>query len=392
MKFGTKLLHNGNEIDPITGAASIPLYQASTFHQTDIDHPGEFDYARSGNPTRKALEQTIAELEGGVAGFACASGMAAISTAFLLFSAGDHLVVSNDLYGGTFRVLTQVLPRLGIEATFVDTTDLTKVEEAIQANTKALYIETPSNPTLKVTDLRGVARIARDHSVITMVDNTFMTPCFQRPLDLGADLVIHSATKFISGHSDVVSGLLVTQDREIATRLSGLQNALGSILGVQDSWLTMRGLKTLKARMDASTASAAKIAEGLKRISGVERVFYTGLAEHPGHALQASQASGHGAVLSFDLGSSERVRRVLSQVHLPIVAVSLGSVESILSYPAKMSHAAMPVEERVARGVTDGLLRLSVGLEDADDLLDDLERSIEGRRLYSVGEWRASIV
>ncbi|SFS69749.1 aminotransferase class I/II-fold pyridoxal phosphate-dependent enzyme [Marininema halotolerans] len=393
MKFGTKLLHNGNEIDPITGAASIPLYQASTFHQADIDHPGEFDYARSGNPTRKALEQTIAELEGGIAGFACASGMAAISTAFFLFSAGDHLVVSKDLYGGTFRVLTEVLPRLGIEATFVDTTDLHKVEMAIQRNTKALYIETPSNPTLKVTDLRGVTRMARDRGLLTMVDNTFMTPCYQRPLELGADLVIHSATKFISGHSDVVAGLIATQDREIASRLGGLQNALGSILGVQDAWLTMRGLKTLKARMDTSSVAAMKIAEGLKRIPSVENVFYTGLAEHPGHALQASQASSHGAVLSFDLGSAERVRQMLSQVRLPIVAVSLGAVESILSYPAKMSHAAMPAEERVARGVTNGLLRLSVGLEDADDLLNDLEQSIAGRRLYSVGEeWRASIV
>ncbi|MFC4076780.1 aminotransferase class I/II-fold pyridoxal phosphate-dependent enzyme [Salinithrix halophila] len=393
MKFGTRLLHNGNEIDPITGAASIPLYQASTFHQADIDSPGEFDYARSGNPTRRALEQTIAELEGGAGGSAFSSGMAAISSVFFLFSSGDHLVVSNDLYGGTFRVLTQVLPRMGIESSFVDTTDLAQVEAAIRPNTKALYIETPSNPTLKVTDLRGAAAIARDHGLLTIVDNTFMTPCYQRPLELGADIVVHSATKFIGGHSDVVSGLVVAREKETAERISGLQNALGSILGVQDSWLTMRGLKTLKARMDASTASAAKIAKGLKQIPGVERVFYTGLPEHPGHALQSSQASAHGAVLSFDLGSGKKVREVLSQVRIPIVAVSLGSVESILSYPARMSHAAMPKEEREARGVADGLLRLSVGLEDAEDILHDLEQSIEGRRLYSVGvEWRASII
>ncbi|MDR6225100.1 trans-sulfuration enzyme family protein [Desmospora profundinema] len=393
MKFGTRLLHNGNEIDPVTGAASIPLYQASTFHQEDVDQPGSFDYARSGNPTRHALEETIAQLEGGCRGFAFASGMAAISSTLFLFSSGDHLVVSKDLYGGTFRVLTEVLPRMGIQADFVDTTDLTAVEEAVRPDTRAIYVETPSNPTLKVTDLRGVADIARRHGLTTIVDNTFLTPYFQRPLELGADIVIHSATKFIGGHSDVVSGLVAVKDPAVADRLYGLQNALGAVLGVQDSWLTMRGLKTLAARMEAATTSAGRIAEALSRNPEVKQVYYTGLPDHPGHSLQASQASGHGAVFSFDLGSGKKVREVLSQVRLPIVAVSLGAVESILSYPACMSHAAMPAEERQARGVTDGLLRLSVGLEDPDDLLEDLERAIDGRRLLSVSsEWRASIV
>lgn len=393
MKFATRLLHNGNEIDPGTGAASIPLYQASTYHQPDLDNPGAYDYARSGNPTRQALEQTLAELEGGCQGFAFASGMAAISTAFLLFSKGDHLIVSRDLYGGTYRLLTEVLPRLGIQADFVDTSDLNRVEAAIRPETRGLYIETPSNPTLKVTDLKGASRLAKEHGLLTLVDNTFLTPCFQRPLELGADLVIHSATKFIAGHSDVVAGAVVVKEKEVADRLAFLQNTLGSILGVQDAWLTLRGLKTLNARMRTSSASADRIARELRKIPEVRRVFYTGLEEHPGHRLQAAQADGHGAVLSFELGSGALVREVLSRVRLPMVAVSLGAVESILSHPTRMSHASMPEEERLARGVTDGLLRLSVGLEDPDDLLEDLDQAIRGRRLAAAGiEWRASIL
>jgi cystathionine beta-lyase len=393
MKFETRLLHNGHVIDPVTGAASIPLYQASTFHQADVDRPGAYDYARSGNPTRQALEETIAQLEGGCRGFAFASGMAAISSTLFLFSAGDHLVVSKDCYGGTFRLLNEVLPRMGIQADFVDTTDLAAVEAAIRPQTRAIYVETPSNPTLQVTDLRGVAAIARHHRLLTLVDNTFLTPYYQRPLEWGADIVIHSATKFIGGHSDVVSGLVVVKDSDVANRLYGLQNALGAVLGVQDSWLTMRGLKTLAARMETATASAQRIAEALSHHPQVKRVYYTGLSDHPGHRLQASQASGHGAVLSFDLGSGVKVREVLARVRLPLVAVSLGAVESILSYPACMSHAAMPPKEREARGISEGLLRLSVGLEDPEDLLADLEQAIDDRRLLSVSsEWRASIV
>ncbi|MFD1425626.1 cystathionine beta-lyase [Kroppenstedtia sanguinis] len=392
MKFATRLLHNGNEVDPSTGAASIPLYQASTFHQSDLDHPGPYDYGRSGNPTRYALEKTLAELEGGCQGFAFASGMAAISTALLLFSKGDRLIVSQDLYGGTYRLLTEVLPRLGIRADFVDTTDLDQVEAAIRPDTRGIYIETPSNPTLKVTDLGRVTRLAKAHGLLTLVDNTFLTPCLQRPLEWGADLVIHSATKFISGHSDVVAGAVVVKEKEVAEHIAFLQNTLGSILGVQDSWLTLRGLKTLTARMMAAQTAADRIARELERIPEIRRVYYTGLENHPGHCLQAAQADGHGAVLSFDLGSEGLVRRVLSRVQLPLVAVSLGAVESILSWPAQMSHAAISREERLKRGVTDGLLRLSVGLEDPSDLLEDLDQAIRGGRIASVGmEWRASI-
>ncbi|SEN03481.1 aminotransferase class I/II-fold pyridoxal phosphate-dependent enzyme [Lihuaxuella thermophila] len=383
MRFETRLLHNGNEIDDYTGASSIPIYQASTYHHFHIDQPGEYDYARSGNPTRHALENMIAKLEGGCRGFAFASGMAAISTVFLLFSRGDHLIVSQDVYGGTYRVLTRVFSRMGIEVSFVDTTDLEQVSNAIRSNTKAIYVETPSNPLLKVTDLRGIVAIARSNRLLTIVDNTFLTPYFQQPLDLGADIVVHSATKFISGHSDVVAGLVVAKEEEIAEQIGQLQNSFGAILGVQDSWLVMRGLKTLQARMEASTKSAEKLALWLEQHPSVKKVYYTGLPSHDGHHLQDRQASGHGAVLSFDVGSEEKAKQILNKVRLPIVAVSLGAVESILSYPAKMSHASMPPEVRQKHGITDGLLRLSVGLENADDLIDDLAQAIE-EKVWSV--------
>lgn len=382
MNFETELLHNGNEIDPLTGAVSIPLYQASTYHQ-NIEQPGEFDYTRSGNPTRKALENTIACLEGGYRGFAFSSGMAAISTVLLLFSRGDHLVVSQDVYGGTFRVLTQVFRRMGIETTFVDTTRIDQVEQAIQSNTKAIYVETPSNPLLKVSDLKEITRLAKARRCLTIVDNTFLTPYYQRPLELGGDIVIHSATKFISGHSDVLAGLVVAKDKETADQLELLQNAFGAVLGVHDSWLVLRGLKTLKVRMEQSTKSAEKIALWLNQHPLVKRVYYTGLPSHEGHHLQCQQAKGHGAVLSFDVGSKEKAKQVLKRVHLPVVAVSLGAVESILSYPALMSHASMPPEVRQKRGITDGLLRLSVGLENVDDLIGDLAHAIEEKTVIS---------
>ncbi|MBO8164419.1 MAG: aminotransferase class I/II-fold pyridoxal phosphate-dependent enzyme [Brevibacillus sp.] len=376
MNFATRLLHGTDSFDRKTGASSIPIYQASTFHQFDIDQPGEYDYARSGNPTRYALEEMIAHLEGGKRGFAFSSGMAAISSVFLLFSAGDHLIVAEDVYGGTYRVLTNILSRLGVEVSFVDTTQPEAVQASIRPNTRGIYLETPSNPTLKVTDLALLCGMARERGLLTIVDNTFLTPYYQRPLELGADIVIHSATKFISGHSDVVAGLVVTRDEQLGEQLYTVQNGFGAILGVQDCWLVMRGLKTLKTRLDTSSASAAKLARWLKDHPQVERVYYTGLPEHEGHALQERQSSGHGAVLSFDVGSRERVKALLDAVKLPLVAVSLGAVESILSYPAQMSHAAMPPDERRRRGITDGLLRLSVGLEDVNDLIADLEQAL----------------
>lgn len=372
--FETLLLHNRHKLDPATGAVSVPIQHASTFHQYDIDQFGKYDYSRSLNPTREALEDVIAELEGGVKGFAFSSGMAAISTAFLLLSAGDHIVITEDVYGGTFRMVTQVLTRYRIEHTFVDMTNLDEVKAAIQPNTKAFYVETPSNPTLKVTDIKAVSQLAKEIGALTFVDNTFLTPALQKPLELGADVVLHSATKFLSGHSDVVAGLAVVKDTELAQKLGFLQNSFGAILGVQDAWLVLRGLKTLHVRLQQSQNSAIKLAEYLNSHPLVKAVYYPGLKEHPEYQLQASQAEGPGAVLSFELNDEAELRTFVSNVKLPVFAVSLGAVESILSYPAKMSHAAMPQDEREKRGITNSLLRLSVGLENPDDLIKDFSQ------------------
>lgn len=376
MKLGTKIIHGGHEIDPYTKGLSTPIYQVSTFAQESLENFGRYDYSRSGNPTREALEETIAGLENGTHGFAFASGMAAISSALLLFSPGDHLVVCEDVYGGTFRVLTSLFSRLGIETTFVDTTDLSNIGANFRDNTKGLFLETPSNPLLKITDLAGAAEMARERGIVTLVDNTFMTPYFQRPLDLGCDIVLHSGTKFLNGHSDVICGFAVVRDAEMAKRIRFIQNAFGAILGPQDSWLVLRGLKTLKVRMEESQCGAIAVAAWLSQQERVTEVLYPGLADHPGHEIHARQSSGSGAVLSFKLESLALTRRVLEGVRMAAFAVSLGGVESIISYPARMSHAAMPPQEREARGVTDTLVRLSVGLEDAEDLIADLDRVI----------------
>ncbi|RWZ52212.1 cystathionine beta-lyase MetC [Halobacillus fulvus] len=392
--FQTRLLHNDHKFDPDTGAVSIPVQQASTFHQQDFDHPGAYDYSRSGNPTREALEQTIAELENGTDGYAFASGMAAISTAFMLLSQGDHVVISKDVYGGTFRMIHDVLVRFGIDHTFVDMTDLHDVATSIQPNTKVVYIETPSNPLLNITDIRAVTKLAKANGCLTFVDNTFMTPVLQRPLDLGADLVLHSATKFIAGHSDVVAGLAATNHPEIAERLGFLQNSFGSILGPHDCWLVLRGLKTLHCRITQSSQSALKIASFLQSHPVVEDVYYPGFSSHPGSSTHKYQADGPGAVLSFRLKDEEAVRQFTKQVEIPVFAVSLGAVESILSYPARMSHASMPKQERIDRGITDGLLRLSVGLENPDDLIKDFKQALshlKQQRLFLNGRMRSEV-
>ncbi|ANA40867.1 MULTISPECIES: trans-sulfuration enzyme family protein [Geobacter] len=378
MKFGTRIIHTGREIDPTTGALSVPIYQTSTYRQESVDHFGKYDYARSDNPTREALEETVAQLENGTRGFAFASGMAAISSTLLLFSPGDHLVVCEDVYGGTFRALTQLFSRLGVESTFVDATDTAAIEAAFRPNTKGLYLETPSNPLMKITDLAAAARLARERGAITLVDNTFMTPYLQRPLDLGCDVVLHSGTKFLNGHSDVICGFAVVRDPELGQRIRFIQNAFGAILGPQDSWLVLRGIKTLRVRMEESQAGAINIAGWLAGEKRVTRVFYPGLPGHPGHDIHGRQASGPGAVLSFTLDTVETTRRLLEGMRLAAFAVSLGGVESIISYPARMSHAAMPPAERAARGIGDTLVRLSVGLEDADDLVAEMDRLING--------------
>ncbi|AJG92281.1 cystathionine gamma-synthase [Bacillus anthracis] len=372
----TLLLHNQYKHDPQTGAVNVPIYNTSTFHQFDVDTFGKYDYSRSGNPTREALEDIIALLEGGTKGFAFASGIAAISTAFLLLSQGDHVLISEDVYGGTYRIITEVLSRYGVSHTFVDMTNLEEIKQNIKPNTKLFYVETPSNPLLKVTDIRAVSTLAKSIDALTFVDNTFLTPLFQKPLDLGADVVLHSATKFIAGHSDVTAGLAVVKDAELAQKLGFLQNAFGAILGPQDCSLVLRGLKTLHVRLEHSATNANKIAHYLQEHAKVQNVYYPGLQAHLGFDIQQSQATSAGAVLSFTLQSEDALRQFLSKVKLPVFAVSLGAVESILSYPAKMSHAALSQEARDERGISNSLLRLSVGLENVDDLISDFENAL----------------
>lgn len=375
----TKLIHastNPNN-EQKTGAVNVPIYLSSTFHQESFDTFGPFDYTRSGNPTRQALEQTIAELEGGARGFAFSSGMSAISTAFMLLSAGDHVLVSEDVYGGTYRFTTEVLTRLDISHTFVDMTDSRAIEKSVQPNTKIIYMETPSNPCLTITDIEAVVQIAKKNDCLTFIDNTFMTPLFQRPIDLGVDVVLHSATKFLSGHSDIIAGLAVTKDEDLGNQLAFLQNSFGSILGVQDCFTLIQGIKTLGARLKQSSDAALKIAHFLNDHDLVAEVYYPGLENHQGKNIHTKQSTGSGAVLSFRLPHQETAKAFVEHVKIPVFAVSLGGVESILSYPAMMSHAAVPREEREVRGITDGLLRLSVGLEHVDDLIADFANALK---------------
>ncbi len=376
MGFGTKLIHNGNETDKQTGALSIPIYQTSTYHQEDIDKPREFDYSRSGNPTRKALESTIALLEGGDRGFAFASGMAATSSVLSIFSAGDHVIVCEDVYGGTYRICSTFFNRFNLDVTFVDASDLAAVRKSIKANTKALFLETPSNPLLKITDLREAVGIAKEHKLLTIIDNTFMSPYLQRPMELGFDIVIHSATKFIGGHSDVLGGLVAVKGHDLARRVYQVQNSFGAVLGPQDSWLLLRGIKTLKIRLDYQQANAQRLAEWLSSHKKVQEVFYPGLKNHKGRDIHLSQADGPGAVLSFMAKDSETASAFMKNVKMAAVAVSLGGVETIVSYPVKMSHAAIPKQERERLGITDSLIRVSVGLEDLEDLVEDFDRAL----------------
>lgn len=380
MNLRTKIVHAGRDRDPYTGASSIPIYQASTYAQEDPEQAGAYDYARSGNPTREALEMAIAELEGGCQGFAYGSGMAAIASALMLFQPGDHLVVTHNIYGGSYRALTSLFKKWQLQITFVDAGQLESVVAAIRPETRGVFIETPANPLMQITDLKGIAEIAREHDLLSIIDNTFMTPYLQRPFEYGFDLILHSATKFIGGHSDVLAGLAVAREEQLGHRMKRIQNTFGAVLGPQDSWITLRGLKTLGVRMDAQQAAAGRIANWLQAQSWAKRTYYPGLSDHSGAELHARQASGAGAVVSFELADRETAVRFMKAVQLPLVAVSLGGVESILTYPATMSHAAMPAPERQARGITDGLVRLSVGLEDPEDLMADLDQASHAAR------------
>lgn len=376
MTFGTKLIHTGNEIDPATGALGVPIYQVSTFDQGDLSGHQEFDYARSGNPTRKALEETIALLEGGAKGYAFGSGIAAVASVLGIFQAGDHLVVAEDIYGGSWRILNTFFKRWGLEVTAIDASDPDNIRKAIRPETKGLFLESPSNPLLKITDLRTCFDIAREAGLISIIDNTFMTPYLQRPLELGADIVVHSATKFLGGHSDVISGLAVTKTEELGRRVYNVQNGFGAVPGPWDSWLVLRGIKTLKVRLDAQQRSAKRLAEWLSSHKNVAGVLYPGLDHHLGRKINESQSSGPGAVLSFRTRTTEQAIRFLGTVELAAAAVSLGGVETIASYPVRMSHASIPQAERERLGITDTLIRISVGLEDIDDLIADFDRAL----------------
>jgi cystathionine gamma-lyase len=377
MQFQTRAIHVGQEPESVTGAVVVPIFQTSTYAQEAPGVHKGHEYSRTSNPTRDALQQCLASLESARHGLAFASGMAASSTLLLALSAGDHVVSSDDVYGGTFRVFDKVMRRQGLEFTQVDTSNLEALKSAIRPTTKLVWVESPTNPLLTITDIRGVARICKERGLTLVVDNTFMSPALQRPLELGADLVLHSTTKYIGGHSDVVGGFIGTNSPEWHERLKFLQNAVGGVPGPFDAWLTLRGVKTLALRMETHCRNAQSIAEWLSGDARVESVLYPGLAAHPGHAVHAQQASGGGGVISFRVrGGLESARRVCSATKLFFLAESLGGVESLIEHPAIMTHASVPAEQRQARGLGDNLLRISVGIEHLEDLRADLNQAL----------------
>lgn len=377
MNINTKLLHAYPVICRETGASSIPKFQASTFHQSDVFKHEGYQYTRFGNPTITAVEECIKSLEDASYGLAFSSGVAAINAVLFLLSSGDHLVLGKNIYGGTYQTVHEFLIRFGIECTFVDESNVSAWEAAIQPNTKMFYLETPSNPLLTITDLEAVTKIAKTHQLLVACDNTFMTPLGQETLPLGIDIVIHSGTKFINGHSDVIAGLIATNDEALYQQLKIHQKALGGILAVEEGWLLLRGVKTMGLRMEKSIVNAQAMAEYLQKKPQIKQVYYPGLATHRGYETHQKQAKNGGAVLSFELASEEHVHQLFENCQLPIVAVSLGGVESILSLPWCMSHASMPEEERLKMGVTPTLVRLSCGIEDIEDLIADFEQALQ---------------
>ena len=378
MGFKTDAIHAGQEPDPTTGAVTIPIYQTSTYVQEGFGKHKGFEYARTQNPTRAALEKNMAVLEAGCAGYAFASGMAAITAVTqLLLKQDDHAVCTENVYGGTFRLFDKIVKNYGVEFTYVDTSNLGDLERAIRPNTRMVFVETPTNPLMVITDVRAVCDLAHRHNCRVVVDNTFMSPYFQRPLDLGADIVVHSTTKYLNGHSDSVGGVAVLKRKDDAARLEFIQNAAGAILSPFDSWLVLRGIKTLAVRMEGHNANGMAIAKYLAGRKDVHRVYYPGLANHTGHNLAKKQMSGFGGMIAFDLGSLDRAKRFLEAVKLCSFGESLGGVETLISHPATMTHASVPPEERARMGITDGLVRISVGIEDVEDLIADLERAFE---------------
>ncbi len=377
LSINSLLIHGGIDGDETTGAVNVPVYQTSTYKQDGLGQTrGGWEYSRTGNPTRAALEKLIADLEKGEYGLAFASGLAAISTVLSLFKTGDKLIVSDNIYGGTFRILDNVFNNFNITYKIVDTSDLEAVKAAIDDDVKAIYVESPANPLLTVTDIAAVSEVAKETGRLLIVDNTFMTPYLQRPIELGADIVIHSGTKYLGGHSDVVSGFVVVNDKALADRLYYLQNAIGGILGPWDSYLMIRGIKTLGVRMDRHVENAKKIAEWLVGSGYVEKVYYPGLETDPGYETQKKQADGPGAMISFELKKEYDYKTFFRSVELVTLAESLGGVESLVCHPASMTHAAIPKEIRDEVGITDELIRLSAGIEDVKDIIADLEQAI----------------
>jgi cystathionine beta-lyase/cystathionine gamma-synthase len=374
--FGTLAIHAGQHPDPATGAVMQPIYQTSTYRQPALGAGWAYDYARTINPTRAALERAIAALDGGLEARCFASGMSAIAAVMNLLRSGDHVVVSRNVYGGTYRLFEGLLRQFGLDFTWVDSTDLAAVERAIRPATRMIYVETPTNPVLGLTDLAGAARLARKRRLRLVVDNTFMTSYFQKPIDHGADIVVYSTTKFLNGHSDSIGGAVVTTRAADAERIQWIQNSVGAILSPMDSFLVLRGIKTLPLRMDRHDASAREVAAWLRSKRKIQAVHYPGLKSHPQHALARRQMSGFGGMISFELGSLQAAKKFLGRVELCALAESLGGVETLISHPASMTHGAVPKKERKAIGVTDGLVRISVGLEDPADLIADLGRAL----------------
>jgi len=378
MQFRTRAIHEGNQRDPETGAVVRPIHLATTFVQPGAGQCRQFDYSRSGNPTRKTFETTLAALESGVGALAYSTGMAAIHGAMMLLGSGDHVLAGADIYGGTYRLLHKILSRVGVDVTLAPSTDLDAFEESIRPETKLVWIESPGNPGMSITDIRACAEMAHRHGALLGVDNTFATPVLTRPLELGADIVMHSATKYLGGHSDVMGGALVVKDRALFDQLYFLQNATGAILAPLESFLCSRGIKTLELRVREQSKTAQRLAESLESDPRVARVFYPGLPHHPGHAVARAQMDGaFGAVLSFEVaGDFEAAKRTVESTRLFQLAVSLGAVESLIEQPASMSHASYDRDVRLAHGISDGLIRLSVGLEAFEDLRDDLDQAM----------------
>jgi cystathionine beta-lyase/cystathionine gamma-synthase len=376
MGFSTIAIHAGNEPDSATGAVSVPIYQTSTYAQEGLGKHKGFEYARTQNPTRLALEKNIAALEGAKFGFAFASGMAATDTVLKLVKSGDHVIVGDNTYGGTYRLFSKVLSNYGIEFDYVDTAEATNVEKAFKSNTKMVFVETPTNPVMTVTDLQAVSDIAHAHGARVVCDNTFMSPYLQQPMDFGVDIVVHSTTKYLNGHSDSIGGFVALNDEVDAQWISFIQNGIGAILSPFDSFLVLRGTKTLAVRMEAHDKNGQMVANFLAEHPRVQKVYYPGLTSHPQHELAKRQQKGFGGMVAFETGSLDNAKKVLESVKLCTLAESLGGVESLISHPASMTHASVPIEKRNSLGITDGLVRISVGIEDIEDIIEDLDQAL----------------